>query len=494
MPQKVCLIGLDCAAPELVFDRWADLLPNITQLRRCGVWGKLESTIPPITVPAWMCMMTGKDPGTLGIYGFRNRKDYSYEGLQFASSKLVKELAVWEIAGEEGLKSIALGVPLTYPPKPIHGLMITDFLAPDTRADYTFPSELKNEIRDVVGEYLFDTRQFRTEDKDQLLADIYAMSAQRFQLAEHLISTRPWDLFVMVEMGPDRIHHGFWKYFDPQHPLYQPGNPFENAIRDYYITLDKHVGSLLSRLEPGVRVLIVSDHGAKHMVGGFCLNQWLIQEGYLVLKEPVTEVSKFTPDMVDWTKTRVWGDGGYYGRIFLNVKGREPQGVVEISAMESLKDELQQKIEALPDPEGNLMMNKIFRPDSIYRRSRNVAPDLIAYFGDLHWRSVGSVGHPGCYTETNDTGPDDANHAQHGIFIMADAARFVPDAGEREGLSIYDVAPTILETLGVPVPEGVGRGSAIKLDANGSETGSDDAYSAEEEEELARRLEDLGYL
>ncbi len=439
-------------------------------------------------------MMTGKDPGTLGIYGFRNRRDHSYDGLQFASSRLVKEPALWDIVAGSELKTIALGVPLTYPPRPINGLMITDFLAPDTEADYTFPSDLKHEIRDVVGEYLFDTRQFRTENKDQLLADIYEMTAQRFALATHLIETKPWDLFVMVEMGPDRIHHGFWKYLDPLHPLHVPGNPFENAIRDYYVALDKHVGALIARLEPGVRVLVVSDHGAKRMDGGVCLNQWLIEQGYLTLKAPVTEITRFSPDLVDWDNSRVWGDGGYYGRIFLNVKGREPRGTVDVDEIEPLIAELQQKLEAQTDPTGKLLNNKIFRPENIYYRSRNVAPDLIAYFGDLHWRSVGSVGHPTCYTETNDTGPDDANHAQHGIFVMADIGKFSPDAGERDGLSLYDVAPTVLDALGVAIPEGVGRSGSIRLEGRSDGTVADDAYSPEEEEELARRLEDLGYL
>ncbi len=222
---KVCVIGLDCAAPELVFDLWADLLPNLRGLMQSGMYGPLESTIPPITVPAWMCMMTGKDPGTLGIYGFRNRRDHSYDGLAFASSKMVQEAALWDVLAEHGKRTIALGVPLTYPPRPIHGLLVTDFLAPNVESDYTYPPELKAEIKAVVGEYLFDTREFRTEDKAKLLDDIYTMTSRRFQLAQHLLTTKPWDLFIMVEMGPDRIHHAFWKYFDPKHPEIRSRQP-----------------------------------------------------------------------------------------------------------------------------------------------------------------------------------------------------------------------------------------------------------------------------
>jgi predicted AlkP superfamily phosphohydrolase/phosphomutase len=485
-------------APELLFERWPDLLPNLRRFMVRGVYGPLESTTPPITVPAWMCMMTGRDPGSLGIYGFRNRRDHSYAGLTFASSRLVDAPAIWDVLGDHGKRTIALGVPLTYPPKPINGLLVSDFLAPDTASEYTYPSALKDEIRDVVGEYLFDTREFRTDDKERLLADIYAMTRQRFQLARHLAARHPWDLFVMVEMGPDRIHHAFWRYFDARHPKYLPDSPFANAIRDYYVALDDELGRLVAELEPRTRVLVVSDHGAKPMEGGVCFNQWLLREGYLALKTPVSGLTKFSPDLVDWPRTRAWGDGGYYGRLFLNVEGREPQGSVTASEAEALKAELTAKLEALGDEHGRPIGTRVFRPDAIYAECRNVPPDLIVYFGDLAWRSVGSLGHDSVWTHENDIGPDDANHAQQGIFLMADVedlplpenARFGPVGAPREGLSIYDVAPTILEALGIEPPPGMGR-SAI---GGESATGPHSVYTEAEEEELARRLEDLGYL
>ena len=140
----------------------------------------------------------------------------------------------------------------------------------------------------------------------------------------------------------------------------------------------------------------------------------------------------------------------------------------------------------------------MFRPDQIYSACRNVAPDLIVYFGDLYWRSVGSVGHGTVWTHENDIGPDDANHAQQGIFLMADIedlplaqnARFAPLQLRREGLSLYDIAPTILEAMGIATPIGMGRGTIGSNDA----PNADSAYTEAEEEELARRLEDLGYL
>ena len=499
--KKAFIIGLDCAAPELVFELWGDRLPNLRRVMANGVFGKLESATPPITVPAWMCMMTGKDPGSLGIYGFRNRKDHSYDGLQFASSRLVQCRTLWDVLADHGKRSVALGVPLTYPPKPILGELVSDFLAPDAQANYTYPAELKEEIKEVVGDYIFDTREFRTENKAKLLAEIYEMTAQRFKLAKHFIKTKDWDFFVMVEMGPDRIHHAFWKFFDPKHPKYVAGNPLEHAIRDYYAALDAEIGDLINLLDDDTRVLIVSDHGAKRMDGGICFNDWLIREGYLVLKEAPEGIVKFKPELVDWSKTKAWGDGGYYGRLFLNVCEREPSGIVPQAEVENLKRELIEKLIFLGDEDGNSIGTQIFRPEEAYAETRNVSPDLIVYFGDLHWRSVGTVGNPSVWTHDNDTGPDDANHAQHGIFIMADASElkgveWVPPVAalsknRLDGLSLYDVAPTVLTAMGVAVPPEMGRNC---IEMPGAERNDSEVYSEAEEEELARRLEDLGYL
>lgn len=485
-PTKVCVIGLDCAPPELVLENWRYDLPNLNRLMLHGVYGPLESCIPPITVPAWMCMMTGKDPGTLGIYGFRNRKDRSYEALAFANSRMVREETVWDVLARHGKQSILLGIPLTYPPRPVNGLLISDFLAPDTEVEYTYPPDLKREIREIVGDYILDVRNFRTADKDTLLAQIYAMTEKRFKLARHLLSAKPWDFFAMVEMGPDRIHHGFWRYFDPAHPLYERGNLYENAIRDYYVALDRHIGEVLSALPRDTLVMVVSDHGAKRMEGGICLNEWLIQEGYLTLKEPVSEVTKFSPALVDWERTVAWGDGGYYGRLFLNVRGREPQGTVAPEEYEPLREELIQRLESLGDEQGRPLGTRVFRPQEVYAACNNIPPDLIVYFGDLHWRSVGSVGHGTVWTHENDTGPDDANHSLFGMAIISHPGH--QSMGERRGgMSIYDIAPTILRAFGIEPPAGMGR-AAIAMPS------AETVYTEEEEAEIARRLEDLGYL
>lgn len=489
--RKSCLIGLDCAAPELVFERWRDDLPNLDRLMRHGLWGALESTIPPITVPAWMCMMTGRDPGALGIYGFRNRRDRSYDGLVIANNTFVKAPTVWDMLADAGKRSILLGIPLTYPPRPVDGLLVSDFLAPDTSCQYTYPSELREEIIDVVGEYVLDVRDFRTEDKDRLLSSVYEMTEKRFRLARHFLTHHAWDFFAMVEMGVDRMHHGFWRFMDPAHRYHQADSLYRDAIHDYYVTVDRHIGELISDLPHGTDILVVSDHGAKRMDGAVCLNEWLMQEGYLVLKETPRSVTKFSPALVDWDRTTVWGDGGYYGRVFLNVAGREPQGCLSAREAASLRDEIADKLEALLDDLGAPLNSRVFRPENIYSATEGFPPDLIVYFGDLHWRSVGSVGHGTIWIHENDTGPDDANHAQYGIAIIARKGESLEGAGERrEGLSIYDIAPTILRSFGIDVPGGMGRSAISSVTAQMAGA----VYSADEEAEIARRLEELGYL
>ncbi len=469
---RVAVIGLDCAEPSLLFDRFADRLPNLTRLRRGGAWGKLRSCDPPITVPAWMSMMTSKDPGTLGYYGFRNRADRSYERMTTATSLAVQEPLLWEILGAAGKRVILIGVPQTYPPRPVNGLMVTDFLTPSINSNYTHPPELKLEIAGLpeVHPYEFDVSDFRTPDKGKIRDSLIRMTDKRFALARHLLTSRPWDFFMMVEMGTDRVHHAFWQYMDPMHHRYEPGNPFESVIVDYYEHVDRRVGELLAVLPADVHVLVVSDHGAQRMDGGIALNEWLIRQGYLVLQEAPASPSRLEGLKVDWSRTTAWGSGGYYGRVFLNVRGREPQGLIAPEDYEATRDRLIAELEALGDPEGKSIGTRVLKPESLYRTVRGEAPpDLFVYFGDLRWRSVGTVGLGTLHTFENDTGPDDANHAQDGLLIVAGPG--IAPGGPISGMQLMDVTPTILRLFGMEPPadmqgrvvEGIFAGEPARL-------------------------------
>jgi predicted AlkP superfamily phosphohydrolase/phosphomutase len=193
------------------------------------------------------------------------------------------------------------------------------------------------------------------------------------------------------------------------------------------------------------------------------VNEWLRREGYLVVKDESSLQQGIVPLSkvdVDWSKTRAWGAGGYYARVFLNVQGREPNGVIPAADYKQARDELAAKLQAIPAPQGQDIHTRVYKPDDIYRECKGIPPDLIVHFGDLFWRSVGSLGHEAIHTFENDIGPDDANHAQHGVFILYDPRRKM---GRRvEALHVMDVAPTILDLFGLPVPADM-QGEVIRI-------------------------------
>lgn len=451
--QRVLVLGLDCAGPQLIFDEFKADLPVLSRLAANGTWGELDSCIPCITVPAWASMLSSRDPGVLGIYGFRNRADYSYERMATANSTSVHEKRVWDILGEANKQSVVVGVPLTYPVRPINGHMVSCLLTPSTESAFAYPAIFKQEVLNITPNYQFDVKDFRTEDKTRLLQQLHDMNEIQFKLLLHLLKNKDWDFFMHVNIGVDRVHHGFWRYHDPQHRLYQQGNPFQNAIRDYYKAVDSMIGQLVETAGDDVAVLIVSDHGVKRMDGGICINEWLWREGWLTLKEPpkTGELLAFNDAQIDWSRTKAWSGGGYYARVFLNVEGREPQGIIPASQFNETRDELAAALAAIPAPDGSPLKTTVFKPEDIYQTVNNFAPDLMVYFGDLHWRSVGSLGHGAHYTLENDTGPDDANHAQQGMFILYNPRE--SGKGHVFGHQLMDIAPTILNLMGQSIPQ-----------------------------------------
>ena len=228
---KLLVIGLDCAAPDLVFDRHVDNMPTIKRFQAAGTRGRLRSSDPPITIPAWMCMATGRTPGQLGIYGFRHRRKKTYNDLWIASSLSVKEKTAWEILSDNGKRSVVVGIPPTFPVKPFNGNLITGFITPGTDNEFTHPPALKKEILDKFGHYTFDV-PFRIEEKRELFENLMEMTRERHEVIKYFMQEKEWDLFWFVEIGLDRMHHAFWKYFDENHKDFVDGNEFQYCITE----------------------------------------------------------------------------------------------------------------------------------------------------------------------------------------------------------------------------------------------------------------------
>jgi predicted AlkP superfamily phosphohydrolase/phosphomutase len=446
------VIGLDCAPPRLVFDRYRDAMPNVSALMERGTWGPLRSSEPPITVPAWTCMVSGRDPGELGLYGFRNRVPGA-TGLRLADGRDVRVKRVWDWLGENGHRVAALFVPLTSPPTPVRGQMVSGFMWPGEDSPWGFPRLLEIELADRFGPYRADVENFRSDDLDRIYQDIVAMTEQHFDIAAHVWSTKRPDFMMMVEIGVDRFHHAFWRHIDPAHPRHEAGNPWEHLGRDYYRRLDAHIGRLLGQTDDDTTVLVVSDHGARAMHGGFCINQWLLRKGYLVMRDPPAGTGPLDHARVDWTHTKAWAEGGYYARVFLNVAGREPDGTIAPAEVVGFRDTLSEELQSLVDDEGNPIPAAVRIPEHSYREVRGFPPDLMVYFDDLRLRAIGSIGGDRIIVTENDTGLDSCNHDWDGIFLMSGGATTA--RGRVEGAEIYDVAATILGAFGLPRPPGV---------------------------------------
>ena len=420
MLRRMFILGLDSAPPKTIYERYGVEIPNIAELVGESERYLMRTSHPPITIPAWMSMFTGKTPGELGIYGFRHRKPGDVGHSYIINYNHIKHRTLWDEVGSRGGKVGVFGVPPTYPPRPVKGFMISDFMTPSHESQYSFPPWLKKEIENKFGPLIFDI-VYRSEDKKGVRRDLFNMTRQHLNVVKYLAERKPWDLFVYVEIGIDRLHHAFWKYFDVSHPRYTEDLDLGKTIPEFYKMIDKGVGELREKLPEDTIFVIVSDHGIKSMAGAFAVNEWLIQQDYLRLKEkpkkPGVDLSR---EMIDWDNTLAWGWGGYYSRIFINLRGREPNGVVGREEYEDLLNQLARDITSIKGPENQQWINVALKPEDIYPEVNGDPPDLLAYFDNLNWRAAGTVGYDSPYLSENDRGPDDAVHDWHGVLTIYD--------------------------------------------------------------------------
>jgi len=449
---RLIVVGLDCAPPSIVFDRYRGAMPTIARAMGRGLWGPLRSTVPPITVPAWASMTSGRDPGELGLYGFRNRSARVAYAMTTSTSDDVHVDRLWDLVERAGKKAAALYVPPTWPPPKTSATIVSCMLTPGPDVVHTQPSTLAQELHSRFGPHTPDLDDDGTLDADGVLEALLAMSRQHFDVAEHVLTTRDPDFLMMVELGTDRLHHALWPAMDPSDPRHDPSSPHGRGARDYYRYLDARIAQLMGRAGDAT-LLVVSDHGARPLLGGVRVNELLRRIGWLVLKNaPSSETALDLAD-VDWSRTRAWSEGGYYARIFLNVRGREPEGALDPRAVDDAKRELQRLLERIEE-NGTTIESRLVRPEQAYREVNGVAPDLLCFFGDLTHRSLGGVGARNVLATIeeveNDRGRGGANHDWDGIFVLAGPE--IDPIGQVTGASILDVAPTCLRLLGLDVP------------------------------------------
>jgi predicted AlkP superfamily phosphohydrolase/phosphomutase len=336
------------------------------------------------------------------------------------------------------------------------------------------PPAWSGELADRFGDYktlgwAVDTwalNELRIDEKT-FLEDAYFTDGKYAEMMRGLLDEGDFRLYVQVYAATDRVAHVFWRLIDPSHPAYDPvlAAEYGNAIRDMYVFMDDVVGQALERLGPDDLLLICSDHGFHTWHKAVNYNTWLVRRGYMVLKNNSPDPEKKLEDLfgqgqfwpnVDWKRTKAYALG--LGDIYLNVKGREAQGIVEPGEeYERIRDQLIRDLEAWTDPEtGDHPVRRVYRREDVYRDfDPDLIPDLLAGNGPKYrvsWQtSLGGI--PPELIQINDR-KWSGDHCSFDAEITA-GVFFSNRVLDAEGASIVDLCPTILEALGLPVPEGL---------------------------------------
>jgi predicted AlkP superfamily phosphohydrolase/phosphomutase len=458
---KTLVIGLAGATPELLLED--ERLVNLRRLMEAGSYGRLKSVIPPASVPSWICLASGLDPGSLGIYGTRCRIDRSYPGSARIDDRPIEGVAIWDQVAREGGKAVLVGVP------PANRLPLSREFSPtkvtsSSRASDTSRTPLRDEIVDTTRKHFAEVRQ--------------------------LLQQVEWNYFQFVETGLDRLQRAFWSDHDPGHALHDPASPYRQVIADYYRLLDDEIGKLLELLSDETMVLVASTYGTQRCDGGFCINEWLMREGLLTLDRIPRAITPLDRLDIDWSKTRAWSEGGDCASLFFNVRGREPAGTVDPSEYGSLRADVKARLEAATDAQGRPLGTLVFEPEQIYKSVQKAAPDLIVQFGGMSRRAIDSVGHDALHLEPREIEDAGCNAAPRGAFVLAVPG--VPGLGPVEGASVLDFAPTLLQLGGLErSPDLQGRSL---LDRPHVSSSSDSPEMDADEQLLRDRLSGLGYL
>jgi predicted AlkP superfamily phosphohydrolase/phosphomutase len=431
--KKVIVIGLDGTPLGLVTDLIdGGELPNFARIFDDGSVRPMTSAIPSVSSVAWSCFMTGKNPGKHGIYGFIDRLPNTYD-TYIPNSRAMRSETLWEILSRSGKGVVVMNVPVTYPPRQVKGILVAGFLAPRLEKA-THPAWVADTLKAMGYRIDVDPWQAR-EDKDKFLEDLRYTLDKREEAMLHFMDTEDWDFFILQIMETDRLHHFFWEHMETGDQRYAP------AFLQLYQRIDGLLGRLRERLTDDTRVLIMSDHGFCTLKKEVYVNRYLCDEGWLSFtREPPESLKDID------SKSRAYSMDP--GRIFVNLRGREPLGCVEPGAeYEAARSGLIEALAELREPEsGEPIIDRIYRREEIYSgHCYPQAPDLVA-MPHRGYDLKGSIRK----TTLFDKGAIVGCHTYDDALIYIQGAEIT-----KEQAAIVDVMPTILHLMGVPIPDDV---------------------------------------
>jgi predicted AlkP superfamily phosphohydrolase/phosphomutase len=533
---RAVVIGLDGAAWHLLDPLLAEgVMPRLAALVARGARGTLTSTVPTYTPPAWTSAVTGVNPGRHGIYGFYAGNAQS-ERQELMHAGKIGASTLWEMVNAQGARAGIYNLPLSYPPQPLDGWMVSGMMTPgygEELEGFAFPHELEAGILEQAPGYQVDTSANWERDyrDDHLCRRALEIIEQRNRVLEHLLDIHPPEVVFTVLESPDRLQHVYLRYLDPAEPLYR--SPAAAAIRpallDCFRAMDRFVGLLEDYAGSDGRVLVCSDHGFTAWEASVHTNALLVGWGLLRLR-PAARAMQTAPARrlvplakrvlpakvarqakgktfaaVDWSRTTAFASPIPQQGVFVNLEGREPRGIVPRSRLAETKDELVERFMALRAPDGRPVTTVVHRSEEVFSGDRLAgAPDVLPVLRDHRFELDDEIFHRKPFTDLRHL-PRGVHHPE-GVVVAAGPG--VRRADDIRG-SIMDVAPTVLYMAGLKVPEGLdGRVmkelfAADHLDNLPVETtsalssGTRDErspYSQEEEAIIEESLRGLGYL
>ncbi len=536
MTVRAVVIGLDGAAWHLVDPLLAaGDMPRLARLKERGSWGVLTSTVPTYTPPAWTSAVTGVNPGRHGIYGFYAGNAQS-ERPELMHAGKIRAPTLWEMANHQSLRAGIYNLPLSYPPRPLDGWMVSGMLTPgfgEELTGFAHPADLEPRILEWAPGYQVDTSANWERDykDDALCGRALRIIEQRGEVLARLLEHDPVDLVFCVLEAPDRLQHVYYRYLDPAEALYESpaGAAIRPALRRCFEAMDRIVGLLDDYAGPDGGALVCSDHGFTSWEVSVHTNALLERWGYLKVK-PVAralqtpaarrlvplakrvlparvarEAKSKTFAAVDWSRTRAFASPIPQQGIFVNLAGREPYGIVAPRERDDLVREIAGRLASLKGPDGSPVTDAVYLGDDVFAgEARAGAPDVLPVMRDHHYELDDEIFHRHPFTDLSHL-PRGVHHPD-GIAVVSG-----PGANRGPGLtgSVMDVTPTLLYLAGAAVPEGLDgsvlkgaftpehlRATPVETTSAISSSNADESspYSKEEEAAIEESLRGLGYL
>ena len=497
--KKVVVIGFDGATFSIIRPMIEQgRLKNLANIADSGISGELFSVLPPLSSVAWSSFASGANPAKHGMYDFSKRVEGSYEYAPVTSLDRGAK-GIWNYASQAGKRCLIVNVPLTYPPETVNGIMISGFPYPESRRDFAKPKQVIDEIRDKLGitSILKPNPQFLKEgDEIRIATGVNEISRNQTKILKYYMERENWDLVVSVYDAIDVVSHFLFHHVDPNHPKYdaRKAKIYGPLLYDVYEQLDQSLGEIRSILSEKDALFVISDHGFGPVYNAVYVNNWLMDNKYLRLKRSfgtrfrkvlfdlgITSESIFntakklrivdtrtntynksskkvalakkltlSTDDIDWRDTRAYAAGNY-GPIFINLKGREPQGRVgRGKEYDTLVLEILERLKSIKDPDTGLpIFDLIYTKDRIYSGAfYDSAPDIM-YFDSAMLNYPLRVFEFGSRKLVAPNPIYTGAHRMEGILLGSG-----PDFAHKSNFNRYliDIAPTVMYMLGLDVP------------------------------------------